>query len=182
MSGASYATYRVELTVSGRIVAILPWPAAASDLNCFMTLKLVVKEVAVMLDGPLERTEAEAPPYPAPTSIADKAIEVPPNMPALLKRTLSPLVLVRPIQRSPRYCLLPVCDGLYFSFVSTSRTIQTSPGVCRTFSEKHADGSDQASPIAALRPATPDRPASSPSAGRTIVRSSRWRPGLPRTS
>src|ERR1700722_104360 len=106
MSGASYATYRVELTVSGRIVAILPWPAAASDLNCFMTLKLVVKEVAVMLDGPLARAEAEAPPPPTPTSVADITRESPPSVPTLLKRTLSPLVRVRPVQRSP-LLLLP---------------------------------------------------------------------------
>src|SRR4029077_3238169 len=103
MSGASYATYRVELTVSGRIVAILPWPGAASDLNCFMTLKSVVKEVAVMLDGPLARSEAEAPPPPALSSVADKTRETPPSMPVLLKRTLPPFIRVRPVAKPPRY-------------------------------------------------------------------------------
>ena len=42
------------------------------------------------LDGPLARTEAEAPPPPTPTSVADKTRESPPRMPALLIRTLSP--------------------------------------------------------------------------------------------
>jgi hypothetical protein len=65
-----------------------------------MTLKLLVNELTVMLDGPLARTEAEAPPPPTPISVADNARESPPSMPALLKRTLSPLVLVRSSERT----------------------------------------------------------------------------------
>ena len=44
-----------------------------------MTLKSVVNEVAETLDGPLARTEAEAPPPPTPTSVADNARESPPK-------------------------------------------------------------------------------------------------------
>jgi hypothetical protein len=51
---------------------------------------LFVNELVEMLDGPLARTEAEAPPPPTPTSVADNTRESPPNMPALLKRTMSP--------------------------------------------------------------------------------------------
>ena len=87
--------------MSGRIAATLPFPAAASDLNCFMKLKLLVNELVETLDGPVARTEAEAPPPPPPTSVADKTRESPPSMPALLKRTLSPLVLVRPAWAGP---------------------------------------------------------------------------------
>ncbi len=82
--------------MSGRIAATFPFPAAARDLNCFMELKLLVNEVVETLEGPLARTEAEAPPPPTLTSVADNTRESPPSMPALLKRTLSPLVLVRP--------------------------------------------------------------------------------------
>ena len=72
------------------IAATFPFPAAASDLNCFMKLKLLVNDVVETLEGPLARTEAEAPPPPTPTSVADNTRESPPSMPALLKRTLSP--------------------------------------------------------------------------------------------
>jgi hypothetical protein len=51
-----------------------------------------LNEVAEMLDGPLARTEACAPPAIEPTSVADKRRESPPSMPALLKRTFSPFV------------------------------------------------------------------------------------------
>jgi hypothetical protein len=56
-----------------------------------MTEKLLLKELVEMLDGALLRREADASPHTAPTSIADTAREIPPSMPALLKRTLSPL-------------------------------------------------------------------------------------------
>src|SRR5271156_2812209 len=74
------------------MAATLPLPAAASDLNCFIALKLLLNELVEMLDGPLVRTEACAPPAIEPTSVADKRRESPPSMPALLKRTFSPFV------------------------------------------------------------------------------------------
>src|ERR1700691_849541 len=101
MPGWSNSTYRVELTVSGRIAATLPFPAAARDLNCFMTLKVLVNELVVIPEGPLTGTEAEAPPPPTLTSVDDHTRESPPSMPALLRRTLSPLVLDRPFERAP---------------------------------------------------------------------------------
>ena len=119
--------------MSGRIAATLPWPAAASDLNCFMTVKLLVNEVVEMLDGPLARTEAEAPPPTAPTSIDDTARESPPSMPALLKRTLSPLVLARPVKRTPPAVLLSLPRrrmGCRCSFVAASRTLQRTRSLC----------------------------------------------------
>ena len=103
MSGWSNSTYRVELTVSGRIAATLPFPAAARDLNCFMTVKVLLNELVEIPEGPLTRTEAEAPPPPTLTSVADNTRESPPSSPALLKRTLSPLVLDRPFERAPYF-------------------------------------------------------------------------------
>ena len=48
-SGASNSTYRVELVVSGRIAAILPLPAAASDFSAAIAEKSFVNDVAEML-------------------------------------------------------------------------------------------------------------------------------------
>src|SRR5580700_5017070 len=53
MSGWSNSTYRVELTVSGRIAATLPLPAAAIALNWLMTERSLVNDDSVMLAGPL---------------------------------------------------------------------------------------------------------------------------------
>ena len=47
------------------MAATLPFPAAASDLNSFMTVKLLLNEVVEMLDGTVVRREAEAPPLTA---------------------------------------------------------------------------------------------------------------------
>src|ERR1700722_20379687 len=84
------------------IAATFPFPAAAKDLNCFMKLKLLVNELVETLEGPLARTEAEAPPPPTLTSVADNTRESPPSMPALLlKRTLSPYGPGPPLWASP---------------------------------------------------------------------------------
>src|ERR1700722_3249575 len=92
------------------IAATFPFPAAAKDLNCFMKLKLLVNDVVETLEGPLARTEAEAPPIPTLTSVADNTRESPPSMPALLKRTLSPLVLVSPFGRAPYLTAFYPCE------------------------------------------------------------------------
>src|SRR5579863_4594185 len=59
--GASNSTYRVELVVSGRIAAILPFPADASDLSAAIAEKLVLNDVAetdgVELDELVELVE-----------------------------------------------------------------------------------------------------------------------------
>src|ERR1700722_14471003 len=84
------------------IAATFPFPAAAKDLNCFMKLKLLVNELVETLEGPLARTEAEAPHPPTLTSVADNTRNSPPSMPALLlKRTLSPYGPGSPFWASP---------------------------------------------------------------------------------
>ena len=85
-----------------------------------MAVKLLVNELVEMLDGPLTRTEAEAPPYTAPTSIDDTARVSPPSMPALRNRTLSPLVWAPPVKRAPVSAATPQRGWLYCSFVSAS--------------------------------------------------------------
>jgi hypothetical protein len=47
--GASNSTYRVELVVSGRIAAILPWPSEASDFSALIAEKLLVNCETEML-------------------------------------------------------------------------------------------------------------------------------------
>ena len=106
--------------MSGRIAATFPLPAAASPLNAFMAVKLLVNEVVEMLDGTLTRTEAEASPHTAPTSIADNARESPPNMPALLKRTLSPLVRAARSKRALSVVTPTPMGWVYCSFVAAS--------------------------------------------------------------
>ena len=78
-----------------------------------------------MLDGPLVRSGGRSLPHTAPTSIADKARESPPIMPALLKRTLSPLVWAPPVKRASLVSPHPGLGWIYCSFVATPRTIAT---------------------------------------------------------
>ena len=90
--------------MSGRIAATFPFPAAARDLNCFMKLKLLVNELVETLEGPLARTEAEAPPPPTPTSVADNSEGEPPEHACPAETHIVSFVLVRPVGRAPCYC------------------------------------------------------------------------------
>src|SRR3984957_6533994 len=59
MSGASNSTYRVELTVSGRIAATLPLPDCANGLSVLMTAKLFVNDFVDRLLGPVAAVTVE---------------------------------------------------------------------------------------------------------------------------
>ena len=109
------------------MAATFPLPALASDLNCFMIVKLLLKELVEMLDGPLARTEADAPSHAAPTSVNDNRRESPPSVADLLKRTLSPLV--RPtrvgqalLPRSTRVWAFPLRFGCRFEKFPRTRS------------------------------------------------------------
>src|SRR5579862_5354347 len=54
-----------------------------------MMAKLLLNELVDTLDGTLVRTAAEASPIDAPTNPVDNAREIPPSMPALMKRTVA---------------------------------------------------------------------------------------------
>jgi hypothetical protein len=59
--GASNSTYRVDVVVSGSIAAILPLPAAASEVNAFIAEKSLVNDVAEMLGVPADDVVPAAP-------------------------------------------------------------------------------------------------------------------------
>src|ERR1700733_8744 len=109
------------------MAATFPLPAAASDLNCFMIVKLLLKELVEMLGGPLARTEADAPSHAAPTSVNDNMRESPPSVTDLLKRTLSPLV--RPTRVGQTLLrVLPEFAPFHCGLVASSRIFR-GPGL-----------------------------------------------------
>jgi len=141
-----------------------------------MTLKLLVNELVEIPEGPLTRTEAEAPPPPTLTSVADNTRESPPRMPGLLKRTLSPLVLDRPFERAPLLpAFYPCMTGCIAVLFQVEDTIPRSRGRCWAIAVNgrsgSASGQGQGEEVAPAQAAAPDNPASSPSVERTIVRS-----------
>src|SRR5580704_261244 len=158
------------------IAATFPCPAAAKDLNCFMKLKLLVNELVETLEGPLARTEAEAPPPPTLTSVADNTRESPPSMPALLlKRTLSPFGPGPSLWAGPLLtAFYPCVAGCVAVLFQVQEPYRGHPRIAGHFL-RTAVALSQAGAVARTQAAAPDNPASSPRLERTMERSAgRW--------
>src|ERR1700733_12662973 len=87
MSGASNSTYRVELTVSGRIAATLPLPDFANGLSVLRMAKLFVNDFVDRLLGPVAAVAVETLVTIVPIS---KMTASPPMLPLRIIRTALP--------------------------------------------------------------------------------------------